>query len=96
LSREADEHTANARPDLVSVERGQRRIAVALMLRRKGYPRVHVGAGRVGGPGASAWLAVLEWADEELLLDISLNAEHHPDLQQSSAFLLTFLGQRFG
>jgi hypothetical protein len=71
-------------------------MAVALILRRQGYPRVHVGAGRVAGPGASAWLAVLRWANGELLLDIALNAEHHPDMQQSPAFLLAVLGQRSG
>jgi hypothetical protein len=96
LSQEADEITHDAWLDLVAIERGQRRTAVALMLRRKGYPRVHVGAGRVAGPGASAWFGVLRWANEDLLLDIALNAEHHPDLQKSPAFLVAFLGQRSG
>jgi hypothetical protein len=96
LSREADEVSHDGWLDLLAMERGQRGMAVALMLRRKGYPRVHVGAGRVAGPGASAWFALLRWANEELLLDIALNAKHHPDLQQSPVFLLAFLGQQFG
>ena len=96
LSREADEITHNAWLNAVAIESGQRTMAVALILRRKGYPRVHVGAGRVAGPGASAWLAVLQWASEDLLLDIALNAEHHPDLPKSPAFLLALLGQRSG
>jgi hypothetical protein len=96
LSREADEITHDVWLDPFAIEPGQRRMAVALILRRKGYPRVHVGAGRVAGPGTSAWSAVLRWASEELLLDIALNAEHHPDLQKSPAFLLAFLGQRSG
>jgi hypothetical protein len=91
LTREADELTADALLDLVAIKRGQRRMAVALMLHRKGYPRVHVGAGRIAGPGASAWCAVLRWANEELLLDIALNAERHPDLQRSPAFLLAIV-----
>jgi hypothetical protein len=96
LSREPDQTTHNAWLDLVAIEPRQRGMAVALMLRRKGYPRVHVGAGRVGGPGASAWFAVLPWANTDLLLEIALNAEHHPDLQTPPAFLLAFLGQQSG
>jgi hypothetical protein len=94
LSRKADEIIHDPWLDLVAIEPGQRRMAVALMLRRKDYPRVHVGAGRVAGPGVSAWFAVLRWANEELLLDIALNAECHPGLQGPPAFLLAFLGQR--
>jgi hypothetical protein len=96
LSREAGEITHNAWLDWVAIEPRQRRMAVALILRRKGYPRVYVGAGRVAGPGACAWFAVLRWANEDLLLDIALSVEHHPDVQGPLALLLAFLGQRFG
>jgi hypothetical protein len=96
LSREADEITHNTLAGLRRQRTGQRGMAVASILRRKGYPRVYVGAGRVAGPGASAWFAVLQWANEELLLDIALNAERHPDLESSHAFLLAFLSQRAG
>jgi hypothetical protein len=75
-----DQNTATAWPDVVPIERGQRAMAAALILRSKGYPRVHVGGGRVAGPGFSAWRCVLGWANEELLVDIGLNAARHPDL----------------
>jgi rhodanese-related sulfurtransferase len=80
LSSVADEITATAWQDVVVIERGQRGMAAALILHRKGYPRVHVGGGRVAGPGASAWFSVLRWANQELLVDIGLNAARHPDL----------------
>jgi hypothetical protein len=88
LSREADEITASAWQDVVAIECGQRGMAVALILRSKGYPRVHVGGGRVAGPGAAAWLSVLRWANEELLVDIGLNAARHPDVGGPAGFFL--------
>jgi hypothetical protein len=78
-SDEESEITASAWSDLVANKRGQRGFAVALILQRKGYPRVHVGGGRVAGPGALAWFSVLRWANEELLVEIGLNAARLPD-----------------
>jgi hypothetical protein len=80
LSSEANEIITSEWQDAVAIERGQRGMAVALILRSKGYPRVHVGGGRVAGPGALAWFSVLRWANQELLVDIGLNAARHPDL----------------
>jgi hypothetical protein len=85
LSSKADEITASAWSDLVANKRGQRAMAAALILRSKGYPRVHVGGGRVAGPGASAWRSVLSWASQELLVDIGLNAARHPDRRSPAA-----------
>jgi hypothetical protein len=73
---------------VLAIERGPRTMAELLILRSKGYPRVHVGAGRVAGPGAAAWLSVLRWASEDLLVDIGLNAARHPDVGGSASFFL--------
>jgi hypothetical protein len=94
LSSEGNEISTNAWQDVVAFERGQRAMAAALTLRSKGYPRVHVGGGRVVGPGALAWFSGLRWANEELLVDIGLNAARHPDITRSCRGSFLIRGQQ--
>jgi hypothetical protein len=79
VTSEAEE-TAQAWLDSTASDHGLRGMTVATV-RRKGYPSIHIGRGRIVGPGALEWFRTLQRADAEALDEILVAATRLPDIQ---------------